>query len=136
MEIRAWFVKKHQYWENHGKNWIARVTGLHKQYGYTREFLETVKMGKEKVFLLKDFRIGEVYEVASTPKRNKRFSIRGVFECVQITDTVVLQCMTQEEVIKRFTSVEKSGTAENLVHKLLKIVTKDQAVSLIETMGK
>jgi hypothetical protein len=36
MEIRAWFVKKHQYWENHGKNWIARVTGLHKQYGYTR----------------------------------------------------------------------------------------------------
>ncbi|MGD2250382.1 MAG: tyrosine-type recombinase/integrase [Candidatus Methanofastidiosia archaeon] len=58
MEIHSCFVKKHECWEKRGKNWIARITGLDKKYGYKREFLETVKVGTEKVFRLEDFHIG------------------------------------------------------------------------------
>jgi len=44
MEISSCFVKKHEYWDSRrgGKNWIAKITGLDKKYGYKREFLQTV----------------------------------------------------------------------------------------------
>ena len=47
MEIQSCFVKKHECWENRGKNWIARITGLDKKYGYKREILETAKVGSK-----------------------------------------------------------------------------------------
>ena len=48
MEVIGDFVRKHEYWVNHrrSKNYIARITGLDKKFGYKREFLGKVKSGK------------------------------------------------------------------------------------------
>lgn len=137
MEIHSWFVKKHEYWikRKRGKNWIARITGLDERYGFKREFLEPVRMGKEKVFRLEDFHIGAVYEVASVycPGKSEHISIRDTYECTEITEThVVLQCVTQDEVIRKFSKGNKSTVAKNLVQQLLEVVTKEEAVNLIQ----
>jgi hypothetical protein len=138
MEITSWFVKTHEYWETYkGKNWIARIIGLDKRYGYQREFLETVRVGKEQVFHVKDFHLGDIYEVASLARGAQRFSIKDTYECVEITETdVVLQCIPQEGVIKRLTDRNRDIIAESLVQQLLRIVTKEQAVVLIETISR
>ena len=137
MEISSCFVKKHEYWVRHhrGKNWIAKITGLDTKYGYQRVFLKTVRMGREKVFQLKDFRIGEIYEVVSvyyTSGRNEKSLLRDTFECTELTEThVVLKYIPQDEVVKRFGDQNKNRVAENLVAQLLKVVTEDEAVDLI-----
>ena len=136
MEVYSCFVKKHEYWKNRGKNWIARITGLDERYGYKREFLETTSIGKEKVFLLEDFCIGGVYEVASLYRTGGKthVGLRDTFVCTQISDThVVLECISQEEVLERCSN--QTTTAVNLVQQLLKIVNKDEAVELIEVYG-
>ena len=98
MEINSCFVKKHECWERCGKNWIARITGLDKKYGYKREFLETTKVGTEKVFRLENFHIGDIYEITSIKGGvAKRINVKDAFECVEITEThVVLRYLTQE----------------------------------------
>ena len=60
MEIQSCFVKTHEYWEKRrgGKNWIAHITGLDKKYGYKREFLETVKVGKTSTLVKISMRSG------------------------------------------------------------------------------
>lgn len=136
MEIVSWVVNPHQYWEKKGKNWIARITGLDKTYGYKREFLETVKVGKEKVFLLKDFHLGDIYEVASIPRGAQHYSVKDTFECVEIGSDIVLRYVTQDEVIQKITENNQDIVAESLVQQLLRIVTKEKAVALIETMGR
>jgi hypothetical protein len=136
MEIHSCFVRKHKYWENRGKNWIPRITGLDERYGYKREFLETTSVGREKVFLLEDFRVGDIYEIASMHSRggSTHVGFRDTFVCTEITEThVVLECISQEEVLERCDDQEK--VAVNLVQQLLKIVTKDEAVELIQVYG-
>lgn len=137
MEIQSCFVKKHECWEKRGKNWIARITGLDKKYGYKREFLETAKVGTEKVFRLEDFHIDEIYEIASIKGgAAKKINVKDAFECVKITEThVVLRYLTQEEVIQRLGEERTEVIAVNLVQQLLKIVTKDQAKRLIQHYG-
>ncbi len=137
MEITSQFVRKHEYWENRGKNWIARITGLDERYGYKREFLETTKIGKEKVFLLEDFRVGEIYEVASISSTggSTHVGLRDTFICAEITEThVVLECISREEVLRR-SSNQENVVAVNLVQQLLRVVTKDEAVELIQVYG-
>ncbi len=134
MEIHSCFVRKHEYWENRGKNWIARITGLDERYGYKREFLETTKIGKEKVFLLQDFHVGGLYEVASMHSTggSTHVGLKDTFICTEITEThVVLECISQEEVLKRCNN-QVNLVAADLVQQLLKIVTKDEAVELIQ----
>ena len=140
MEIQSCFVKTHEYWEKRrgGKNWIAHVTGLDKKYGYKREFLETVKVGKKKVFQLEDFHVDEIYEVASmyTAGVSKCVHVRDTYECVEITeDQVILSCCTQDEVIERFGENNGDLVAESLVEQLLRVVTKDQAIRLVQQHG-
>ena len=140
MEIQSCFVKKHEYWEKRrgGKNWVAHITGLDTKYGYKREFLKKVHMGKEIVFRLADFHIGETYEVASmyTAGAGKCVHVRGIYECIEITeDQVILRCITQDEVIGRFGESNGDVVAESLVKQLLNIVTKDEAVSLISKIA-
>ena len=140
MEINSCFVKTHEYWEKRrgGKNWIAHITGLDTKYGYKREFLQTVKVGREKVFRLEDFRIAEIYEVASmyTAGASKCVHVRSTYECEEITeDQVILRCITQDEVIGRFGETNGNVVAENLVKQLLNIVTKDEAVTLISEIA-
>ena len=137
MEINSYFVKKHECWERSGKNWVARITRLDKRYGYKREFLETTKVGTEKVFRLEDFHIGDFYEVVSIKEGvAKRIKVKDAFECVEITEThVVLRYLIQEEVIQRLSEERTDVIAVNLVQQLLKIVTKDQAVRLIQHYG-
>ena len=135
MEIASCFVRKHEYWENRGKNWIAKITGLDERYGYKREFLDTTRIGREKVFLLEDFRVGEIYEVASlyTTGGTTHVGLRDTFVCTEITEThVVLECIPKEEVLERCSNQEENTAAANLVQQLLKIVTKDEAVELIQ----
>jgi len=107
MEICSCFVRKHEYWKNRGKNWIARITGLDEKYGYRREFLETTRIGREKVFFLKDFSTGEIYEIASIHK-NSSSSLKGVkdtFVCTEISKThIVLEFLPKEYVLERFSS--------------------------------
>lgn len=118
MEIHSWFVKKHEYWVAKGKNWIARITGLDKIYGFKREFLETVLMGKEKVFYVKDFHMGEIYEVVSLSKKG-RIAVKDVFECIGMTEAeIVLQRISQAEVINLYTGKDQGKAAENLVQLL------------------
>ena len=120
MEINSCFVKTHEYWEKRrgGKNWVAHITGLDTTYGYKREFLQTTKVGREKVFQWEDFHIGEIYEVASmyTAGASKCVHVRGTYECEEITeDQVILRCITQDEVIGRFGETNGDAVAENLV---------------------
>ena len=138
MEITSCFVRKHEYWENRGKNWIAKITGLDERYGYKREFLETTRIGREKVFQLEDFRIGEIYEVASiqTTGGSTHVGLRNTFVCRKITEAhVVLECVSKEEVLERCSDQEENTAAVNLVQQLLKIVNKDEAVKLIQVHG-
>jgi len=140
MEIQSCFVKTHEYWQKRrgGKNWIAHITGLDKKYGYKREFLETVKVGREKVFQLEDFHVGEIYEVASmyTAGISKCVHLRGAYECVEIIeDQVVMSCCTQDEVIEKFGENNGDLVAESLVQQLLRVATKDQALKLIQQHG-
>jgi len=127
MEINSCFVRKHEYWESRGKNWIAKITGLDERYGYKREFLDTTRIGREKVFLLEDFRVGEIYEVASlyTAGGSAHVGLRDTLVCTKITKThVVLECISKEEVLEGFSDQEENTAAANLVQQLLKIVTK------------
>ena len=139
MEIHSQFVEQHEYWESRrGKNWIAKITGLDTKYGYKREFLRSVKVGTKKVFHLEDFHIGGIYEVGSiyTGGGLKRINVKDTFECVEITEThVVLRCVSQDEVIKKLGEENTDIVAENLVRQLLRIVTKDQALKLIQHYG-
>ncbi|MBU7027491.1 MAG: hypothetical protein HXS48_11195 [Theionarchaea archaeon] len=137
MEITSCFVRKHEYWVKRGKNWIARITGLDTRYGYKREFLETTRIGREKVFLLEDFHVGEIYEIASIYTSSGTIKgLKDTFVCTEITQThVVLECIPQEEVLKRYTDQKENVAAQNLVQQLLKIVTKDEAVELIQVYG-
>ena len=111
MEITSCFVRKHEYWENRGKNWIAKITGLDERYGYKREFLETTRIGREKVFLLEDFCVGEIYEIASihTTGGTTHVSLKDTFVCTEITETHVILSVFQwrkfskDAVVKRRT---------------------------------
>jgi hypothetical protein len=137
MEIHSCFVKKHEYWKNRGKNWIARITGLDEKYGYKREFLETTRIGREKVFLLEDFRVGDTYEIASlyTAGGTTHVGLKDTFVCTEISETqVVLECISHEDVLERGTNQENT-IAAHLVQQLLRIVNKDEAVELIEVYG-
>ena len=135
MEICSCFVRKHKYWKNRGKNWIARITGLDEKYGYRREFLETTRLGREKVFFLKDFCIGEIYEIASIQKNGSTLKgMKDTFVCTEIPKThVILEFLPKEEVLERFNSHE--NVAVNLVQQLLRIATKDEAAKLIQEYG-
>lgn len=141
MEIESSFVKKHEYWVKHqrGKNWIARITGMDPQFGYKREFLQMVNMGREKVFELKGFKIGEIYEIASeyyTGSGNKQTHLRDTFVCKEINEThIVLQYIAQEEVVKRFTEGNGAAVAESLAKQLLKVVSPEEARNLIDTIS-
>jgi len=118
MEIHSCFVKTHEYWEKNGKNWIARITGLDEQHGYRREFLETVQLGREKVFLLEDFHIGEIYEVASNSRTGgvTHIGLKDTFLCMGITKIhVVLELLLQEEVLKKCNDRKKNLTGTNLM---------------------
>ena len=133
MEIHSCFVRKHEYWKNKGKNWIARIKGLDERYGYKRDFLETTRIGREKVFFLEDFQIGDIYEVASLHKSTYH-GLKDTFVCIKITEThIILEYISPEEVLDRIHNEE--SLAENLVQQLLKIVTKDEAVELIQVYG-
>ena len=141
MEITSAFVKKHEFWVNHvrGKNWIARITGLDRVYGYRREFLQMVHMGQEKVFQLTDFVVDGVYEVASeyfTGSGKKSRYLRDTFVCREITEThVVLEWISQEEVVRRFAEENGVTVAESLAKQLLRIVSPRKAKALIETIS-
>ena len=50
-------------------------------------------------------------------------------------DQVVLSCITQDEVIQRFGENNGDLVAENLVEQLLKVVTKDEALKMIQQHG-
>jgi len=136
MEIHSQFVEQHEYWERgRGKNWIAKITGLDTKYGYKREFLKSVKVGTKKVFHLEDFHIGKIYEIGSvyTGGGLKRINVKDTFECVEITEThVVLRYVSQDEVIKKLGEKNTDIIAQNLVRQLLRIVTKDQALKMIQ----
>ena len=137
MEINSCFVKKHEHWEKHrrGKNWIAQITGLDKRYGYKRKFLKMVWMGREKVFQLEDFLVGNIYEVASvyyTGGGKEHMNVRATFECTEITDThVVLQYVPGDEVVKRSAKENKNTPTKTLVNQLLNHVSKNEAIKLI-----
>ncbi len=99
--------------------------------------METVKVGTEKVFHLEDFHIGDIYEIASIKGGvTKRINVKDAFECVEIAETqVVLRYLIQEEVIQRLGEERTDVIAVNLVQQLLKVVTKDQAVKMIQHYG-
>ena len=140
LEINSCFVEKHEYWSKRqgGKNWIAHIRGLDPYYGYKREFLQPVLMGRKKVFQLRDFVVGDIYEICSEYylASRKRFTdIRDTFVCREITEThVVLEYMSQKDVVKRFTQ-ENSFVAETLVRQLLRIVDVEEARNLIESIN-
>lgn len=135
MEIQSCFVRTHEYWERNGKNWIARITGLDEKYGYRREFLESVQLGREKVFLLEDFHIGEIYEIASISRTGRHIGVKDMFLCTGIDETcVVLELISQEDILEKMCN-RKENVAVQLVHQLLKIVPKDEAVKLIQVHG-
>jgi hypothetical protein len=137
MEIRSCFVRTHEHWERNGKNWIACITGLDKRYGYRREFLEPVQLGRDKVFLLEDFHIGEIYEIASISRVGgvTYVGLRDTYLCTGINEIcVVLEIISQEDILKKKCN-RGENVAVHLVHQLLKVVTKDKAVKLIQVYG-
>jgi len=84
---------------------------------------------------LEDFHIGEIYEVGFvyTGGGLKRINVKDTFEYAEITEThVVLRCVPQDEMIRRLGEKNTDIIAQNLVRQLLRIVTKDQALKLIQ----
>jgi hypothetical protein len=142
MEVNSCFVKKHEFWVKHkrGKNWIAHVTGLDRTYGYKREFLQMVKMGRESTFQLGDFMIGEVYEVCSeyyTTSGKKTTNLRGTYLCKEITEThILLECISEQEVIQRFSEESNTVVAKTLVYQLLRVVGPQEAKVLVDNMSQ
>ena len=135
MEIHSCFVRIHEYWERNGKNWIARITALDERYGYRREFLEPVQLGREKVFLLEDFHIGEIYEIASISRTGRHIGVKDMFLCTGIDETcVVLELILQEDILEKMCN-RKEDVAVHLVHQLLKIIPKNEAVKLIQNIN-
>ena len=133
MDIHSGFVKTHEYWERNGRNWIARITGLDEKYGYKREFLEPVQLGREKIFLLEDFHIGEIYEIASIFRTGgvTHIGVKDTYLCTKIDEIcVMLELILQEDVLEKMCN-RGEDVAVQLVHQLLKVVTKDEAVELI-----
>jgi hypothetical protein len=121
MKIYSCFVKKYEYWNRRGKNWIARITGLDERYGCKREFLQTTRLGREKIFLLEDFRFGEIYEIASLffAGGTSHVGVKDTFVCTKITEThVVLELILQEEVLKRLSDQRRNIAAINTVQQL------------------
>lgn len=67
MELVGDYARKHEYWVKHrrSKNYIARICGTDKKYGYKRVFLDRVRMGRETVYCKDDFTSGVLYEFKS-----------------------------------------------------------------------
>ena len=77
----------------------------------------------------------QYYEVASmyTAGVSKCVHVRDTYECAKITeDQVILSCCTQDEVIERFGENNGDLVADSLVEQLLRVVTKDEAINLIQ----
>ena len=71
-----------------------------------------------------------------TAGASKCVRVRDTYECIEVTeDQVVLSCVTQDEIIERFGENNGDLVAESLVKQLLKIVTKDKALKLIQQHG-
>ncbi|MBU7009182.1 MAG: hypothetical protein HXS46_00720 [Theionarchaea archaeon] len=142
MEVVGEFVKKHQCWEysKQGKNYIAEVTGLSKRYGFKRRFLDLIYRGREKHFLLKDFVPGHLYEIVSIQYKGRKevcTHIKNIFECVSIgEDGVLFREIFDNEVLERFSEHDDMIIPKILVQQLLRKVSVDEAIALIEESSK
>lgn len=137
MEVVGEFVKKHPYWEysKGGKNYIAEIVGLSREYGYQRRFLNSQFLGQEKHFLLADFVPGHLYEVVSIyyiSRNNPHPRIKNIFECVSIGDAeIVLKEVFDSEVVARFSGRDPLVVPRTLVKQLLREVSKEDALALV-----
>jgi len=117
--VEGAYVEKPQEWVTHrrGKNYIARIIGFDKDFGLRREFLEHPRVGRRTYFLLKDFKVDEVYEIKCiyySARGNEHVYLDGFFICKEINEKeVVLEEISQEEMMKIIR--EKYGITEEIV---------------------
>jgi len=125
------FVEKPAQWVHHKRstNYIARITGLDPKYGFARDFLDKVYLGKKTYFHIKDFDVGEVYEfrcIYYTGRGREDPRLKGLFICVHKGDDAVAFMPISEEdavrVIKQKIGIEtaEQEEAETEAKKLLK----------------
>ena len=122
------------------KSWVATqdpsTTKSTMGFNYPPHF-ENMMITCNKAVRIRRLHVGDIYEIA--PIKGgvaKKINVKDAFECVEITEThVVLRYLIQEEVIQRLGEERTDVIAVNLVQQLLKIVTKDQAVNMIQHYG-
>ena len=100
--VESDFVEKPEGWVNHrrSKNYIARLTGLSRKYGFEREFLEKQRVGRETFFLKADFIEREIYEIKCiyySARGNPNTHLEGFFQCVSVEDERIVLGEVSEE---------------------------------------
>lgn len=104
--VESDFVEKPEGWVNHrrSKNYMARLIGLSRRYGFEREFLERQRVGRETYFLKADFAIGEIYEIRCiyySARGTPNPHIEGFFQCISIdAEKVVLVEVSEETALR------------------------------------
>lgn len=130
MELVGDYARKHEYWVKHrrSKNYIARICGTDKKYGYKRVFLDRVRMGRETVYCKDDFTSGVLYEFKSiyyTGSGHPMPEVDGIYRCLGEEDgKLVFELVPNEEVLKELSAGETDTDLHvmELARKLLKVV--------------
>ena len=101
------YVEKPKGWHSdyrvhRNKNYIAEINGTDQTYGFSRRFLEYVKLGDEIYFQKRDFVEGNIYEfkcVYCGYKGKEDIKLEGFFRCVSTVDFIAFVEVGREETI-------------------------------------
>ena len=104
--VEELYVKVPPQWVFHhrSKNYVAKLIGLSRKFGFERRFLDTQRFQKKVLFAKSDFVQGEIYEMRCiyyTGGGKAQTELDGLYRCVEISDTKVsFSKITVEEAIR------------------------------------
>jgi hypothetical protein len=102
------YVDKPEQWVNHqrGKNYIARLDGTDRKFGFKRTFLERVKAGRRTFYKVEDFIVGQIYEIRCryyTQGGAYEDNLNSIFECIAVSqEAIKMHVITEEKAIAKF----------------------------------
>jgi len=130
------YVEKPPMWVNHrrSKNYIAHVVGLDNKFGFKRDFLDRVRLGKKTYFKKEDFIPEEIYDmrfVYYTGGGNPVPELEAFMKCVSNDGKkVVFEEISTEDVISEMKKKYGTSAKEISVGKKRKEIEKKLAEDL------
>ncbi len=126
------YVAKPEEWVTHrrSKNYVAKITGLDPNYGFEREFLERVRVGRRTYFQLEDFEIGGFYEIfcayyTRSGKEDLRLHVFLRLKEIQ-EDKLIFEVVDEDEIIRYF----EQRTPKEVVEEAQKLINEKDEVTL------